>query len=83
MLRESKMQKSLKISVIVKPNAKKVSVEKIDDQTYRISVKSPPTEGKANEAVIKAIAEHFSVAPSSVQIVRGFKGKRKIVKVLL
>lgn len=69
------------LSVIVKPNAKRECIEKQADGEYRISVNASPIEGKANEAVIRLLADHFSVPKSAVHIVRGAHGKRKWVEV--
>ncbi len=69
------------ISIVVKPNAKHPSVEKMPDGSYKVAVKAPAQEGKANEAVRKILAEHFSLPQSDVKIVRGFKGKKKWVEI--
>ncbi len=83
----------MKIIVKAKPNSKKVFVEKITQPTlnfekvptaldiYRVSVKEPATEGKANKAIIEAIARYFDVAPSLVEIVSGTLSKEKVVEI--
>ena len=71
----------MKISITVKPNARRESVEKNPDGSYRVSVKAPPVEGKANEAVIEALADYFSVPKSTIFIVKGTKGKKKLVEI--
>ena len=43
----------MRVTIHVKPNAKQVKVEEIGLREYRVAVKSPPVEGKANEAVIE------------------------------
>lgn len=67
----------------MKPGAKTNSVEKQADGSYRVSVKAPPVEGKANAAVIAALAEHFGVPKSSVVLRVGAGGKRKGFEILL
>ncbi|MDO8527675.1 MAG: DUF167 domain-containing protein [Deltaproteobacteria bacterium] len=71
----------MKISITVKPNAKNPGVEKRPDGSYKVSVKSPPTEGKANAEVIKVLAEYFRVPKSDIEIVRGASGKKKWVEI--
>lgn len=71
----------MKISVIVKPNSRKESVERLADGTYQVRVNAPPIEGRANEAVVEVIARYFSVPKSAVTILKGTTGKRKIVEV--
>lgn len=72
----------MKISVKVKPNAKKESVEQMQDGSFLVSVKAPAAEGKANARLVKILAKHFGVAPSRVSIVSGTSSRMKRVEVL-
>ncbi len=67
------------LTITVKPNSKREGVEKMLDGSYKVSVNAPPVDGKANEAVIRLLAKHFSVSKSTIQMVRGKTGKKKIV----
>lgn len=69
------------IAIVVKPNAKKEQIEEQPDGSYRVSVNASPIEGKANDAVIRILADHFSVPKSAVHVMRGAHGKRKWVEV--
>ncbi|MFA7255336.1 MAG: DUF167 domain-containing protein [Candidatus Omnitrophota bacterium] len=71
----------MKYTIKVKTNAKKSSVEQAADGSLRVFVKAPPQEGRANEAVIEALAAHFKVPKSRVAIVGGFKSKQKIIEI--
>lgn len=71
----------MKIFVQVKANAREVRVEKLDEINFRVSVKEPPTQGKANAAVIAALADYFGVAKSRVSIAAGHASKKKIVEI--
>lgn len=71
----------MKISVKVKPGAKKTAVVSTEEG-YTVSVMAPAREGKANEALIAALAAHFGVAQSRVLIISGHAARRKIVEVL-
>ncbi|MFA5033838.1 MAG: DUF167 domain-containing protein [bacterium] len=70
----------MKISVTVKLKSKQEKVEKTD-AGYLVYVKAPPIENKANEAVIKLLAEHFNVSKSQVIILKGLTSKHKIVEI--
>ena len=72
---------SMKIFVVVKAHAKEDSVEKIDALNYRVSVKAPPVDGKANEAVEKLMADLFNVPSKLVRVLKGHTSKKKIVEV--
>jgi uncharacterized protein (TIGR00251 family) len=71
----------MQINVQVKPNAKYSEVVKITKYDYKVSVDAPAMEGEANKRLIEILAEHFEVPRSSISIVKGFKSKRKIIKI--
>lgn len=71
----------MKIQIRVKPNSKKPSVTKGEDGVWLIAVKEPAIEGKANDAVVRAVAEEFGLAPSKVKILKGEKSKLKLLEV--
>jgi uncharacterized protein (TIGR00251 family) len=68
----------MKIQVKVKPNSK---TEEISQEGYSITVKvkEPPREGRANQAVIKLLAEHFGVPHSQVRILSGSRSRNKVI----
>lgn len=71
----------MKIQVKVKPNSKTEEISQEGD-SFIVKVKEPPKEGKANQAVIKLLAEHFGVPRSHVRILSGFKSKNKVIEVV-
>jgi uncharacterized protein (TIGR00251 family) len=70
----------MKIQVKVKPNSRTEGISPEGD-SFIVKVKEPPKEGKANQAVIKLLAEHFSVPQSRVSILSGFRSKNKVVEI--
>lgn len=71
----------LRIWITVKPRAKRQELKKTAEGEYAASVRAPASEGKANEALIQLLAEYFSVPQSSVRILRGQAGRRKLVEI--
>ena len=71
-----------KIFVKVKTGAKDRSVKKIDENTYKVSVKEPPIEGRANYAVVKLLAEYLDKSISQLRIISGSTSKNKVIEVL-
>jgi uncharacterized protein (TIGR00251 family) len=71
----------MKIQVKVKPNSKTAEVSQEGD-SFIVTAKEPPKEGKANQAVIKLLAEHFGVPRSRVRILSGFRSKNKVVEIV-
>jgi uncharacterized protein (TIGR00251 family) len=52
-----------------------------ETKVYKVSVKESPVDGKANEAIIRLLAEYFGTRTCDVRIVSGHTSKRKIVEV--
>ena len=71
----------MKITVQVKPNSKKESVEQLPDGSYLVRVNVPPTEGRANERTQELLAEFLGRPKTSVQLVSGQKSKKKVFEV--
>lgn len=72
----------MKISVIAHPNAKKPRIEKDLLNIIHVYVSAPPLEGKANKAVIEALAEHFHTKKSQVILLSGEKSKNKLFDII-
>jgi len=71
----------MKIQVKVKPNSRTEGLSREGD-SFIVKVKEPPKEGKANQAVIKLLAQHFGIPQSRVRILSGFKSKNKVVEIV-
>mgnify|MGYP001568339895 FL=1 len=71
----------MRISVKVKANTSQERIEKIDDTNFLVWIREKPVEGKANEAVIKALAEYFGIAKSDITLIKGKTVKIKIFEV--
>ncbi len=48
---------------------------------YTVHVKEPPVQGRANEAITRALAEHFGVAKSQVTLISGASSKKKVFEI--
>lgn len=72
----------MKITVHIKPNSRRVEVRKIDERNYYVSVKSPPSEGKANEELISVLSDFFNKPRRCISILHGLKSKLKIVEIV-
>lgn len=69
-----------KISVTIIPRARKNSVEKTGEDTYRVHVTAIAAENQANQKLIKVLAKYFSIAPSLIKIVSGVRSRKKIIE---
>lgn len=71
----------MKLSIFAKPGDREEKIEKISETEYRVSVKEPAKEGRANWAIERALAKYFGVAPSQVQIISGRHSRAKIIEI--
>lgn len=73
----------MKISVKAKPSSKEEKVERIDETHFVVSVKEPPENGKANQAIRNALAVYFKTGTANVKIVSGYSSRNKIIEINL
>jgi hypothetical protein len=72
----------VRIAVKVKPNSKQSLVERgTGEVEYIVRVKEKAMEGRANAAVVTLLSDYFKVPKSKISIVRGLKGKNKLIEV--
>jgi uncharacterized protein (TIGR00251 family) len=78
----SKISRGFKVSVIVKPNSKKESVTSDKNGILTVRVNAPPIDGKANKRVVQLLAEYFKKPQSSIELVHGSSGKKKVFEII-
>ena len=71
----------MKVFVKAKPSSKKESIKKLSETNFEICVKEPPVKGRANAAIMTALARHFGVPLSSIRIISGHASRQKIVEI--
>jgi len=84
----------MKIIVKAKTRSKEEKVERLNQPSlnfnmadkevviYKVSVKEAPVAGQANEAIIKALAKYFAMAPARVKLITGQSSKQKVFEIL-
>jgi uncharacterized protein (TIGR00251 family) len=72
----------VKIFVKIKIKSKQVFVKKIDETHFEVAIKEPPIQGKANQAVIRVLADYFDVSPSRIRIVSGQTSRQKLIEII-
>lgn len=73
----------MRIYVKVIPRSSLNKVEKLGEGDYKVKLTAPPVDGKANEMLVKVLAEYFGVSKSSISIIGGKTTHTKIIDVLL
>ena len=70
------------IFIKAKPGARENKIEKIDETHFTVWVMEPPREGRANRAIIGALANYFDVAPSRIRLISGFASREKVFEII-
>jgi uncharacterized protein len=69
------------IRVRLTPRAAREQISASDGGSYVVRVTAPPVDGRANDALCRLIARRAGVAPSRVTLLRGAKGREKVLQV--
>lgn len=70
------------VSLVVKPNSKKGPlIELADNGSLVVYIREIAAENKANDALIKLLAEYYDVSKTHITIVRGHNSHHKVVQV--
>ncbi len=71
----------LTLTLHVQPGAKRSEVVGLHGEALKIRLAAPPIEGRANEALLKFIAESFGVSLRQVELKQGGQSRHKVVAV--
>ncbi len=69
------------IMVRVQPRSRRNRIEGVQNDRLKVRLTAPPVEGAANEALIALLAKVLRVPKRDVAIVRGVRGREKVVLV--
>lgn len=73
---------SVVFSIKVTPKSRENCIYKRDEHgILNIRVTAPPEDGKANEAVIKVLAQAFKISKSNISILRGLSSRQKVISI--
>lgn len=75
------MSHGIRLFVQITPNAKKSEVVGVLGDTLKIKLQAQPIEGKANEALVRFLADRLDVPKSTVSIAQGQTNRRKTIEV--
>ena len=54
---------------------------KFEGKTLKVWLKSAPEDGKANDELVRILADKFGLPRTSVEILRGLSSKNKLVDI--
>ena len=72
----------MRVNVKAKPGSKRGNlVAEMPDGSLEVHLKEKPVDGKANDALVKVLADHFGVRQRDIRIVSGASARMKIVEI--
>ena len=81
MLRITDSSDGCVLSVRVHPGAKRNAINGVHDGALKISLTTPPTDGRANEALIAFLAEKLRLPKARVALVSGQTNRSKVLRI--
>lgn len=69
------------LALHIQPGAKRSEIAGLHGDALKIRLAAPPIEGRANEALLRFVAECFQVPLRNVELLRGAQSRQKMVKI--
>jgi len=73
---------SITLTLHIQPGAKRSEMAGLHGDALKIRLAAPPIEGRANEALLRFIADSFGVPLRQIELLRGAQSRHKMVKVM-
>lgn len=70
------------IKVRVKAGAKKDEIEKVNENTFNVSVKADARQNMANKSVVRIVARYLEIEENKVRIINGHQSPSKLISIL-
>lgn len=71
----------MKLTVHVKPQSSQEKIVENADESLTVFLHAGAHDGEANLALVKVLAKYFGVAKGRVRILRGEKGREKVIEI--
>ncbi len=68
-------------SVRVQPRAARTSITGTVGEALKISLSTPPLEGRANVELVEFLSEVLAVPRASIQVVAGERSRNKVIRI--
>lgn len=78
----TELEDGVRFDILVAPRASRARLGEVSGGRLKVAVNAPPVDGKANAAVVEALAAALGVRKADVSIVAGQRSKRKSVRVM-
>lgn len=74
-------EQEIRLTLRVTPNAQRNAIVGIHDGALKVKIEKPAVDGNANTEIIRFFSTFCGVSKSAVHILRGEKGRMKVVSI--
>ncbi len=64
------------------PDSKKAYIEQVSDKALRVFVRDSAQNNAANRAIVRAVAEFYTITENKLRIIAGHQSHNKTIRVL-
>ena len=75
------MKPTCRIAVKATPNARADEIRGFAGDVLLVRLKAPPVDGKANEALVRLVAERLGLPRAAVSLARGASSRNKLLDI--
>ncbi|MBI3740749.1 MAG: YggU family protein [Chloroflexi bacterium] len=69
------------LAIHVTPRARRDEIVGALGESIRVKLRAPPVDDKANDALIKLLADYLEINRAQIEIIRGKRARQKWVRV--
>jgi uncharacterized protein (TIGR00251 family) len=69
------------LTLHVQPGAKRTEVVGLHGAALKVKLAAPPVEGKANDALMRYLADYFAVPLRQVELKQGGQSRHKVIAI--
>jgi uncharacterized protein (TIGR00251 family) len=73
-------ESTTRLRIRVSPGARRSELVGRHGEAWKVRVAAPPERGRANDAVLKLLAERLRIAPDELTLVSGASARDKVVE---
>lgn len=70
------------LAIHAQPGASRAEIREWSGEAWRVRVRAPALDGRANEALRELLADALGVRANALEIAHGAKGRKKLVRVV-
>ncbi|MBN1353584.1 MAG: YggU family protein [Candidatus Omnitrophica bacterium] len=73
----------MKLNIRVQPRSSKEGIIQLSGNSYKVHMREPALEGKANKKLVEILAEYFGTKKRDIEILSGHKSRNKVVNIVV